>query len=479
VHSDARLLEQMIRNLLSNAVKYTQHGEVLLGCRRRGDKLRIEVWDTGPGIPAGELQAIFEEFHQLDNPAREHSRGLGLGLAIVQRLAELLGVTVDVRSRPGHGSVFAVEVPIGGEVSARQAAAIAGDPEVEPRRAGTMLVVEDDPALRETLTLLLEAEGFNTVAAANGSEALALIGRGAPAPDLIIADFNLPNGLNGLQVIARVQDSLPRPVPSIILTGDVSTETLREIGSHGAVQLNKPVRSRELTNRIQRLLATPPPAPERPPPSAPRPGGTNAVVVVDDDRGVRESMVELLRLHGHAAEGYASGAAFLEARHGSGEGCLIVDAVMPGMGGLELLRRLKETRRDLPAIMITGHGDVRTAVEAMRAGAMDFIEKPVARGELLASIDRALGARRDAAKRAAWHEAAAARLADLTPRQREILEGILAGRPNKIIAADLGISQRTVENHRAAIMRRTGVSSIPDLVRLALAGMPAMTSQRE
>ena len=102
VRSDPRLLEQTIHNLVSNAVKYTEARRVLLGCRRRGDKLRIEVWDTGIGIPAEQLSAIFEEFHQIDNPARERSKGLGLGLAIVQRLAELLGHTIDVRSRPGR-----------------------------------------------------------------------------------------------------------------------------------------------------------------------------------------------------------------------------------------------------------------------------------------------------------------------------------------------------------------------------------------
>src|ERR1700741_2514762 len=112
VRSDPRLLEQMIRNLLSNAVKYTSEGKILLGCRRRGDKLRIEIWDTGIGIPEEELTAIFGEFHQLDNLARERSKGLGLGLAIVERLADLLDHAVDVQSRPGKGSAFAVEVPL-------------------------------------------------------------------------------------------------------------------------------------------------------------------------------------------------------------------------------------------------------------------------------------------------------------------------------------------------------------------------------
>ena len=112
VRSDPRLLEQMIRNLLWNAVKYTPRGKIVLGCRRRGDRLRLEVWDTGMGIPAEHLQSIFEEFHQVDNPARERGLGLGLGLAIVQRIGTMLGHAIDVRSRVGKGSVFAVEVPL-------------------------------------------------------------------------------------------------------------------------------------------------------------------------------------------------------------------------------------------------------------------------------------------------------------------------------------------------------------------------------
>ena len=113
VWSDPRLLEHMLRNLLSNAVKYTEHGKILLGCRRRGDKLRIEVWDTGIGIPEEQLHAIFAEFHQPGNPAHDSTLGFGLGLPIVRRLGHLLGHSVDVHSRPGKGSVFAVEAPLG------------------------------------------------------------------------------------------------------------------------------------------------------------------------------------------------------------------------------------------------------------------------------------------------------------------------------------------------------------------------------
>src|SRR4029077_6069727 len=143
VHSDPRLLEQMIRNLLSNAVKYTNKGKILLGCRRRGDKLRIEVWDTGIGIPEEELPAIFEEFHQLDNRARERSKGLGLGLTIVERLADLLGHAVDVRSRAAKWSVFAVEVPLlGQDTPAWQSRHVAPEATEGAHQSGAILVVE-------------------------------------------------------------------------------------------------------------------------------------------------------------------------------------------------------------------------------------------------------------------------------------------------------------------------------------------------
>jgi two-component system CheB/CheR fusion protein len=474
VRSDPRLLEQMLRNLLSNAVKYTARGKVLLGCRRRGDKLRIEVWDTGPGIPEGQLQAIFEEFHQLDNSARERNRGLGLGLAIVQRLAELLHHAVDVRSQPGKGSVFAIEVPLGSEDSVDRPARDGLAKGRESRHAATILVVEDDPDLREMLALLLQADGYVTVAAADGKEALELVGRGPQHPDLVIADYNLPRGVNGLQLMAGLNEVLPHKIPVIILTGDISTDTLREIARHGGVQLNKPVKAGELTTLIEKLLAEhrPAVASRASLPRAETGEGRHdpAIFVVDDDRGVREAIRDLLRQNGSAVEAFASGEAFLEAARPDREGCLLVDAMMPGMSGFDLLRRMKEEGyQRLTAIMLTGNGDVRMAVQAMQAGAVDFIEKPASETELLASIDRALELMRDSAKRSVWRESAAAALAGLTDRQREVMDRVLAGHPSKNIAADLGISQRTVENHRAAIMHKTGSKSLPALARLALA----------
>src|SRR5271168_3262156 len=479
VHSDPRLLEQMIRNLLSNAVKYTNTGKILLGCRRRGDKLRIEVWDTGIGVPEEQLEAIFEEFHQLDNPARERSKGFGLGLAIVERLADLLGHTVDVRSRPGKGSVFAVEVPLGEDVSPSPRLD-RGEVRESAHQRGAILVVEDDPSVREMLALLLEEEGHRTTTAEDGRRALELAARKAIRPDLVIVDYNLPKGLNGIQVVAGLRQTLDYEIPAVILTGDISTDTLREIAHGGHLHLNKPVKAKELTDLIQSCLAEPrlsAPASTRKLAEAGGDGPRAPIMfVVDDDGAVREAMRDLLQEDGRTVEIYASSEAFLAAYRPGREGCLLVDAQMPGMGGLALLQRLHSEGTRLPAIMITGQGDVPMAVEAMKAGAADFIEKPIGRDELFASIERALEHTRDSAKSAVRQAAAATRFAGLTRRQREIMELVLAGHPNKNIAADLGISQRTVENHRAAVMKKTGSHTLSALIRLALAANSGTTS---
>ena len=175
-------------------------------------------------------------------------------------------------------------------------------------------------------------------------------------------------------------------------------------------------------------------------------------------------------------ETFPSAEAFLAAFRPGKLACLLVDAYLPGMSGLDLLARIGVDGNRPPTIMITGHSDVGMVVAAMQAGAIDFIEKPVGREELLASVDRALELARDSGKLVARQEEAAGHLAHLTARQREIMTMVLAGHPSKNIAADLNISQRTVENHRAEIMKRTGVKSLPALARLAISAVPTPTS---
>jgi two-component system CheB/CheR fusion protein len=475
IRSDPRLLEQMVRNLLSNAMKYTQRGRVLVGCRRRGRKLRIEIWDTGIGIPTSELQTIFDEYHQLDNAARQRSRGLGLGLSIVKSLGELLGHRIRVRSLEGKGSVFSIEVPLSpsGTASApadRPSDAADASTPMAPR-SGSILIIEDDPEVREHLELFLREEGYAAAAAVDGPAALELAARGTFRPDLVLADYNLPKGMNGIQVSQKLRRELSRQIPFIILTGDISTEALRDIARHDGVQFNKPVTLRELTQAIEKLLAKPPALPAaRPvrPTEASTASGRAKIFVVDDDEQIREALRAVLEDDGRIVETYPSCEAFLEAFRPDKSACLLIDAYLPGMSGLELLQKLRDDGHRLPSIMITGNSDVPMAVEAMKAGALDFIEKPIGREELIASIERALELSQDSSKLQEWRESAATHLAGLTPRQREVMERVLAGQPNKNIAADLGISQRTVENHRASIMKRTGSKSLPALARLAL-----------
>ena len=193
------------------------------------------------------------------------------------------------------------------------------------------------------------------------------------------------------------------------------------------------------------------------------------IFVVDDDDGIRGAIRAVLEDDGRVVEDYDTCEAFLAAFRPGREACLVIDAYLPGMNGLTLLRRLYEVGHRLPAIMITGNSDVPIAVQAMKAGASDFIEKPVGRGELLTCVERALAQSHDSTKLLAWRESAADHVSRLTPRQRQIMDRVLSGEPSKNIAADLGISQRTVENHRASIMKKTGSKSLPALARLALA----------
>ena len=466
IRSDPRQLEQMLRNLLSNALKFTKRGKILLGCRRQGDTLRIEVWDTGAGIPEADLATIFDEYRQLDNDARQRSRGLGLGLSIVKRLGLLLDHSIDVRSTPGEGSVFSITAksPQGrsrpktqGDVRRTVGAGASPSP-----HTGAILVIEDDPDVRGPLEWALQESGHHPITVANGPAALAMAADGMARPDLILADFNLPGGMNGLQAAVRLRENFHHPIPVVILTGDVSTATARDIAGQDCVQLNKPVKSETLIKTINGFL------PDLPRPRVQAEAKGVVIYVVDDDTLIRAAIRAVLEDEGRVVEDFETAEAFLNAYRPGREACLLIDAYLPGMSGLELLQRLQDTGRTLPAIMITGASDVPMAVRAMKAGAVDFIEKPIGAPDLIAGIARALSLAADGGKQTAWRETASAHLAGLTPRQHEIMDMVLAGQPSKNIAADLGISQRTVENHRAAIMKKTGAKSLPALARLAL-----------
>jgi len=197
--------------------------------------------------------------------------------------------------------------------------------------------------------------------------------------------------------------------------------------------------------------------------------GDRHVYIVDDDDAVRDSLAVLLEACGYRVRGFAMAREFLDAAPALPHGCLIADIRMPRMDGLELQQHLAQRRLQFPTIVITGHGDVPLAVRAMKAGALDFIEKPFATPTILASVATALARLDAAAERDPVGAAAAAKLDLLSSREREVLEGLLAGFPNKTIAYDLAISPRTVEIHRARLMDKMGARSLSELVRLALA----------
>jgi len=194
-----------------------------------------------------------------------------------------------------------------------------------------------------------------------------------------------------------------------------------------------------------------------------------AIFIVDDDEDVRVSLQTLLKAEGYAAETFESAMAFLASDAPTRRGCLIADIRMPDMDGLALQEELVRRKAELPVIIVTGHGDVPLAVRAMKAGAVDFLEKPYDEEVLLASIRRALAAAEEASERAASLHEAEARIASLTEREREVLDLLAAGKANKVIAYELDISPRTVEIHRARVMEKMRAKSLAELVRMVVA----------
>jgi two-component system, LuxR family, response regulator FixJ len=198
------------------------------------------------------------------------------------------------------------------------------------------------------------------------------------------------------------------------------------------------------------------------------PSDKGMVHVIDDDEALRESLAFLLRTAQIDVQSFASAAAFLDALPNSNLRCIITDVRMPGLSGIDLLKRLKEMKIDVPVIVITGHGDVMLAVEAMKIGAADFLEKPFDDEVLLASVESALRQREGELRRHAERAEIESRLAALSNRERDVLGGLVTGRANKQIAFDLGISPRTVEIYRANLMNKMQAASLSDLVRMAL-----------
>jgi CheY-like chemotaxis protein/anti-sigma regulatory factor (Ser/Thr protein kinase) len=254
VRSDPVLLERIMMNLVSNAVRYTERGGVVIGCRRRGADVRIEVWDSGLGIPDDKRTAVFQEFFQLTDPGRDRSKGLGLGLAIVERLARLLQHRIELRSTPGRGSAFAIVLPAGD--AQRVIATPPAAQTVDRHLRGAFVVVVDDEALvRDGMRGLLTGWGCHVLAAGSGDEALAQLAAHERIPDLIVSDYRLRDGENGIDVIHRLHAALTVPIPSVLISGDTAPERLREATASGYHLLHKPVQPAKLRAMLSYVLS--------------------------------------------------------------------------------------------------------------------------------------------------------------------------------------------------------------------------------
>ncbi len=258
VRSDPVLLETLLRNLVVNAIRYTSHGHVAVACREVDGLARIEVQDTGIGIPPDRQAEIFREFHQLDNPERDGDKGLGLGLAIVDRLARLLDHRVEVHSTPGQGSCFAVVLPLGspGRAAEEKGADGAELPPDSGLTGMVVLVIDDQPAVLESMEALLSRWGCETILAASEGEAIVALRKAPRPPELIVADYRLRNDRTGSQAAERIRRELGRPIPALIVTGDTAPERLREAKASGDMLMSKPVapeRMREFLRSVRRV----------------------------------------------------------------------------------------------------------------------------------------------------------------------------------------------------------------------------------
>jgi two-component system, sensor histidine kinase len=253
VSTDPILMERILRNLLSNAVRYTKQGRILVGCRRRDGAVRVEIWDTGVGISRANQERIFQEYFQVDNPERDREKGLGLGLAIVRRLARVLDCPLSFRSELGRGSCFAVTIPL-----ARGAVAIQSFPRMAETLAkgGELIaVIDDEPSIRDAMSSLLEGWGYRAIVAGSGDEIVHKFADSALRPDLIISDYRLPENETGINVVARVQSEFNESIPAILITGDTAQDRLAEAKASGLMLLHKPVPNSRLRAAIVNLIA--------------------------------------------------------------------------------------------------------------------------------------------------------------------------------------------------------------------------------
>ncbi|WCM22581.1 hybrid sensor histidine kinase/response regulator [Paraburkholderia bryophila] len=254
VDSDPTLIERIARNLVANAVRYTDSGRIVVGCRRREGSIAMQVWDTGRGIPHDKQERVFLEYYQLGKSERDREKGLGLGLAIVRRLTDLLDCKLALWSRPGSGSCF--EVSIACAKSGVIPVETPDDELVSTPTTGLVVVVDDEQAIRAGMSSLLTGWGHEVVAVGSVDEAIRLLSSYTVRPDLIICDFRLRDGENGMEAIDLLRAEYNEDIPAMLITGDMAVGRLLDAKTRGVVLLYKPVPNGKLRAAITNLIAT-------------------------------------------------------------------------------------------------------------------------------------------------------------------------------------------------------------------------------
>jgi CheY-like chemotaxis protein len=260
VKTDPMLFERIVRNLVSNAVRYTPAGSVLLACRSCQAGVRVEVWDTGPGIPPDKHEEIFREFYQLGNPERDRSKGLGLGLAIVDRLSKLLNHPIALRTKIGRGSMFSVWLPSGNPREYVPVQTSAQSFVKVDLQGKWVVVVDDEMAVQQGMESLLRKWLCEVTVAGSWAEMQQRLADSTRVPDLIISDYRLRDNENGIQVVQAIRNEFNTDIPALLITGDTGPERLREAQASGLPLLHKPLSPARLRTLMASLLAEDAPA---------------------------------------------------------------------------------------------------------------------------------------------------------------------------------------------------------------------------
>ncbi len=256
VNTDPTLLSNIVRNLLSNAIRYTSKGGVLIGCRRRGDKLILQVLDTGIGIDKSDQELIFLEFQQLHNPERDRSKGLGLGLSICRRMAELLQHPLSINSIKGKGTCFSIELELFSESDCTQPKP-GHQPVIWDLKDKHIVVIDDELSVRQGTESLLMRWGCVPYLSDSIESAVQLVKEMDVIPDAIIADYRLRNNTTGAEAITKIHKIIGAEVPAVLVTGDTDPKRIQEANESGFVLLHKPVRPAHLRNTLGKLLNQP------------------------------------------------------------------------------------------------------------------------------------------------------------------------------------------------------------------------------